>query len=265
MKLILKKFSKVPNAGDMFSIEVMKNYFNKSFLVDDCEYGKGNNNLNLILVGSIIHWSNSKTIICGGGLISRDIFPNEKPLHICAVRGPETYSRLMELGIKSPKIFGDPGVLAGEIYGHNVPIISEIGVIPHYMDLNNPWVKKCEKFGIKIIDPTSNLKFFIDQLKSVEIVISSSLHGIIFAHSFGKRALWIELSKLVIGDGFKFYDYYRSLGLKLKDVKRYQINGDENPYNLIKHAFFLPQDDLKDSIKSALIVANTHLENNSIE
>ena len=53
---------------------------------------------------------------------------------------------------------------------------------------------------------TSDFRDFVNKLNSVEIVISSSLHGIILAESYGIKAVLLKPTK----DYLKYYDWYYS-------------------------------------------------------
>ena len=72
-------------------------------------------------------------------------------------------------------------------------------------------------FDIKLIIPftlviliyfTVNSRNFIDSCK---YVFSTSLHGVIVAHSLNIPALWIKYSDQLAGDNIKFYDYFESV------------------------------------------------------
>jgi pyruvyltransferase len=134
------------------------------------------------------------------------------PRQVLALRGPLSAKRLKQLGLASPAVFGDPGAFAAQLFPQS-PRTVDLGVVPHYVDSEHAWVKRMAAAGGKVIDPLAPLERYMAELSACKRIVSSSLHGLIFAHSFGIPAAWIRLSDAVIGDGFKFRDYFASVGL----------------------------------------------------
>ena len=75
---------------------------------------------------------------------------------------------------------------------------------------------------------TNDLESLFEEICKSELVISSSLHGIIFAHSFGVPAIHIEETDIGSKDNFKFKDYYSVLDIdyvkyKSDDILNFKI------------------------------------------
>lgn len=137
-------------------------------------------------------------------------------LDIRAVRGPITRCILQSFGYDCPDNYGDPGVLLPLIYDprQNMSVIAKkrVCLICHFRT-------KCvipSGLTVDIIDiKTENYGQFVDKIVQYEKVISSSLHGIILAESYGVPAVFLAADRDV--EMMKYYDWYYSTG-------RYSVN-----------------------------------------
>ena len=149
----------------------------------------------------------------------------KKPKKILSVRGPLTRNRLLKGGCECPESYGDIGLILPFFYNPSIEKKFELGIIPHYVDyekINNLY-KDTDK--IKIINITQPVEKVIDDILMCEKTISSSLHGIIASHAYNIKCMWVEISNLVAGNGFKFRDYYGSLDIiNYKNIKPYKLN-----------------------------------------
>jgi pyruvyltransferase len=171
-------------------------------------------------VGSILqilkdyrNWNGS---VLGSGLI-HDQSLRLPRAHFVAVRGVRTRDNL---GIGESVQLGDPGVLISEFLGlTRLSDAGKIGIVPHYADLHSSQLKSLvDKYRdeLILISPRQSVRRVAEELIRCRCVLSSSLHGLIFADSLGIPNVWIKLSDRVVGKGFKFDDYYSSL-----DISRY--------------------------------------------
>ena len=164
-------------------------------------------------IGSIISWgSGPKRIVWGSGIISRtDEIP---PARFLAVRGHETRKRLIELGYSAPDVVGDPALLLPLVYKSNLSRKYKIGFVLHHIHA----ALEAELAGVddsSVIHLTDPIELTIDKICSCDLIVSTSLHGIIVAHAYGKPAVHIVVaSEPLNGDGVKFLDYYSSVGIR---------------------------------------------------
>lgn len=166
-----------------------------------------------IMSGSIISKANKHSIIYGTGMMNRDA-EIKKPKKIFAVRGPLTRKRLLNIGHKCPKVFGDPGLLLPKYYTPNSKKEYELGIIPHYIDYK--FVRKNvsnsnEILIINILDPIEEV---IEDINKCKKTISSSLHGLIASHAYGIPSTWVKFSENLLRDDIKFFDYLNSVEIE---------------------------------------------------
>jgi len=198
------------------------------------------NTVHYIVIGSSIDQATSKSIIWGAGYISEDCTYISKPRKVCAVRGPKTRKKLLEEGVECPEVYGDPALLLPKIYNPKIKHKYKLGIIPHYVDQKNDLLEKFRNNpSIKIIDiKRCNPYNVIDDVLECEKIASSSLHGIILADAYGIPSTWIEFSEKVVGNGFKFYDYFLSVGrdneIPLKITKDIDLNHILNTFKAYK-------------------------------
>jgi hypothetical protein len=109
-------------------------------------------------------------------------------------------------------VLGDPGILA---YLLAKPTSTEFehGVIPHYVEQNNPQIELWRSRGANIIDVQSGVQNVIDEANKCAKIVSSSLHGLVLADSLGIPNHMVRLHDYRVWlRGFKFDDYYSVFG-----------------------------------------------------
>ena len=191
------------NLGDQLSPIIVTN------IVNSFDGVKLKKHKNLLAIGSLIGSFNCDGVVWGSGILSDDAIKvvNKRKRYIKydirAVRGPETRNVLLKCGYKVPEVYGDPAILLKDIYCPNIEKKKyKISLICH---LSN--IEKSSCFH-NIDIRTSDYKNFVDEVCSSEFIISSSLHGIILAETYGVPCIFWnnKMDKQFI----KFKDWYYS-------------------------------------------------------
>lgn len=166
-----------------------------------------------LAIGSILGNASRTAEVWGSGFVWPDEKLPEPPQAIHAVRGPRTRTRLRALGYDCPEVYGDPALLFPYFFNPPVEKKYAVGVIPHFSDKGVEWIKRLPPDpAVRLIDVEGGIEEFVRAVKSCELIISSSLHGLICADAYGVPNLWVKLSDILWGGAFKFTDYFESVG-----------------------------------------------------
>lgn len=162
--------------------------------------------------GSIFHHIRADNIatIWGSGVMQRNA-QFYKPKLITAVRGPLTRKRCLELGIRCPEIYGDPGILLPFFIPQTKEPTHAIGLVPHLVDFKIATDLFSHLPEVRVINVLDDMTTVVKQISQCSVIISSSLHGIIVAHAYGRPALRAIFSEGIKGDGTKYLDYAQSI------------------------------------------------------
>lgn len=163
----------------------------------------------LLTVGSVLHFAKDNDLIWGSGRngkINEDAhrFAN---LDVRMVRGPLTRDFLWEMGISAPEVFGDPALLIPRLF----PEYQLRGGAKRYsisiiLNLNDSFVVDPK---INKIDPCLPPPDVIKSILESDLVISSSLHGIVVAEAFGVPVIVLRSPA---EHRFKYDDYFLGTG-----------------------------------------------------
>ncbi|WP_460275540.1 polysaccharide pyruvyl transferase family protein [Celeribacter sp. ULVN23_4] len=195
--------------------------------------------------------SQDKAIVWGSGALTQDAqFPKPKKIH--AVRGPLSREICVRQGYDCPEIYGDPGSLMPLFFQ---PSESEhkaaLGIVPHHTEFDDLSEKFCHSPDVKIIDVKQPLEKVISDIVACHAIISTSLHGVIISHAYNVPVVWAKFGGDLIGDEFKFKDYF--LGIGMNDIpKPLDLSEDYSQEELEKLAKSGEQPDLTDVQKRLL-------------
>lgn len=224
-------WDKTPNVGDVLNKYILKELFGlpiklQSFAEAD-----------LICIGSVMDRLVKDSIIGQDDKeIQETVNPNKyinvwgtglmhaygkehkliRPCRFYALRGELTRQSLSEIRGKNIScILADPGLLASLLVEPQKKKYS-VGIIPHFSHADDVVFKKMIEYykNSVLIDVKAEPHAVLEMISQCEVVLSTSLHGLIIADSFGTPNLWCECDKSIYGGDYKFRDYYSSYGLE---------------------------------------------------
>lgn len=170
------------------------------------------------LVGSLIAAvTHAPCTVVGGGVINGNRRAYGPDCDIRAVRGFLTKTTVMRDAGQNPEVIGDPGLLLSKI--ERAPEVHNrkpLGFIVHAQD-REMFLERYPQHARDIVDNYAPRAEFAQQLAGYQMIASTSLHGCIFAHSYGIPVAPFVLSDQLYGGDFKFQDHYSALGF---DVQR---------------------------------------------
>ena len=178
----------------------------------DIQYAHRKSTGKLIAIGSVMTALRKNDVVWGTGSIRaghKGCIKQPDGSKFLAVRGPLT-RELIDGDV--PEIYGDPGILMPLIYDPAMEKRYAIGYMPHHID--REILLKKMKFGgeIKFIDIMQDWDKVIEEMNSCEMIVTSSLHGIVCSDAYGIPVRWEKYSDNVIGGEFKFQDYFLGTG-----------------------------------------------------
>jgi len=212
------------NIGDDISIPLLEKVLNKkitkipfifTFFIRNC-----------LFIGSILKYSTNKSTILGSGFNQpEDIKYFNNYEHIIFVRGKLSQSLIKsKLGINILSI-SDPAILVSRFFDAKSTVIQKkIIIIPNHYDEELICHYRFPS-NVEILSNKNyvNIDKYFRTITSAELILSSSLHGIVFADSYGKSSIpfFFQFSQVSL---WKFYDYFSSS----ENRKNYEICSFEN-------------------------------------
>ncbi|MGR7921044.1 polysaccharide pyruvyl transferase family protein [Zobellella denitrificans] len=194
------------------------------------------------LVGSLIQAVSNKPInLIGAGLINSNSRKYEKNIKFHGVRGFMTKALILRDAGVDVDVISDPGLLLSDIIPKTEHRDKKpLGFIIHKVDRDR-FLAEYPNYKDLIIDNYEEPETFVRQLSSYSSVVSTSLHGCVFCHSYGIPVAPFTLTDEVIGGEFKFQDYYSSLGI---NVNRKNFKNKRSELDFISDIIETPQPNL---------------------
>ncbi|WP_448006674.1 polysaccharide pyruvyl transferase family protein [Agromyces bauzanensis] len=143
--------------------------------------------------------------IWGSGLMYDRPYPLPEA-KVLAVRGQLTAERI---GAPDGIALGDPGILVARRV-RRPALRWDVGLIPHHDHCSHTaFLALAESRGlrVRIVDVHRTAAHTVREIGACGAVVTTSLHGLITADSFGIPAVWTSLEPQLSGGAFKFRDY----------------------------------------------------------
>lgn len=225
-------YANVPNMGDKLNVAIIERLFGykvhrHTFLTGEISaIGSGLGQFTLkdnpifACAERVVGYFFPMVTVWGTGFVCYKDKDNpfyRRDMRFAAVRGELSKKRVEKiLGRKLDIPMGDAGILASYLLTEPVEKKYRVGIIAHYKEQNEPVFQKLVDVYPQslFIDVRQIPDVVIRQIASCECIISSSLHGLIIADSLGIPNIHIKVSDKLLGDGFKFDDYYSAYDLK---------------------------------------------------
>jgi pyruvyltransferase len=225
--MIKVNWHKSQNFGDQLNPYILKRLWDL-----ESEYAGENDREtpHLMLLGSILNESNNYTTVLGAGIVS-DTLEFSPGANYVSVRGNLTKNRISEMGVDVSNILvGDPGIILPKIYAPLKEKKYAVTIAPHWVDYAKALNFLPDYNVLSLKMPSSDfftknlsiedqktiskqfeeryIEFLIDEISQSKVVVCSSLHALVIAHAYGVRTIWAKFSDNIIGDGYKFRDYF---------------------------------------------------------
>jgi hypothetical protein len=180
----------------------------------------GRREASLLGVGSIIKFATGESTVWGAGT-QRSLDRLSADATYKAVRGPLTRDLVLASGGACPPVYGDPGLLlprylprAQSNPSFKLGLIRQVSQTAKALRLDGVKDIRLDGVGQEAIERV------VDDIVDCEVILSTSLHGIIIANAYGIPARWCSFvdDAGFADDGMKFADYFLSVGLPLQTV-----------------------------------------------
>ena len=230
-KVLKVYFAKVPNMGDYLNVLIIEKLFGyqikrRTFLTGELSaIGSGlgqftlRDNPILAYAEKIAGRLFPSVTIWGTGFVcykENDTPFYRKKMRFAAVRGELSKTRVEKiLGEELNIPTGDAGILSCYLLNEPVEKKYKVGVIAHYKEQDEGAFQQMMEFypNASFIDVRQHPSAVIKHIAACECIVSSSLHGLIIADSLGIPNIHVKVTDKLLGDGFKFDDYYSAYHL----------------------------------------------------
>lgn len=166
----------------------------------------------MLAIGSVLHQAENDTVVWGtgrnGAIPDRAHFFDR--IDVRAVRGPRTAEFLKSRGFNVEPIYGDPALLLPLLTNGRFEQQKKHGAtfVPNLNDYEEGVDFKAG--NMTVVDPRGSWNACVQKIVASDLIVASSLHGLVIADAFGIPARYVRFSER---EGlFKYQDYYEGTG-----------------------------------------------------
>ena len=208
--LRLTYFIRIPNVGDLINPPLVT-----ALAGVPTVHSRGGGG-HLLAIGSMMRSATPASHVWGTGVMHPDLGVGQAAAdRIHARRGKRSFEALRGAGVAVRDIpFGDPGFLAPKLLGvrRSARPACRLGIVPHYTDREHPGFRKLGyRRGVRVLDVHWDPLRFLHEMADCEAVVSSSLHGLVFAEALGIPNLWVTAGDDIVGGSFKYEDWFSTM------------------------------------------------------
>lgn len=201
-------FARVHNVGDRINPSVVTAITGRR-----TRRFAGQDEPHLLAIGSVMSNATAMSQVWGTGVMHPDLGIGTAPAaNFHALRGRLSHAAMRQAGVLVGDVpLGDPGYLAPRLLGieRAAPPKFRVGLVCHYVDRFNPILRRMMgESGVADLNVYDPPDLFLARMAECETVISSSLHGLIFAEALDIPNLWIKAGDDIAGGDFKFRDWF---------------------------------------------------------
>lgn len=204
----LSYFQRVRNIGDLVAPYIIEDLTHRPAIS-----ARSTERSYLLSIGSLMQTSTRRSFVWGTGLVHPSAgIGDPDARRVLAVRGKLTHAELVRNGVHVGDVpLGDPGFLIPRLLPRNDSASPRfaLGLVPHFVDRDHPFFLEAAKDpSIKVLNVCGPADVFFAELATCGAIASTSLHGLIFGEALGLPTLWLEVSDKVLGQRFKFADWF---------------------------------------------------------
>ena len=199
------------NAGDIFNVDLVRWAYAGHDVVNATDDGP-----RLLLVGSVARLLRPGDLVNGIGAKALDALPpaSAGAATIRGLRGPLTLQAFEQAGydVSGVRFLADPGLLIGTMF----PDLADVEAVPNRV-ISIPHYRLRGQVNdeprVEVVDIDADPHDIGREIRRAEVVYTSSLHGLIWAHALGRPVVLTEPPPEE--PRFKYEDYLLSVGQTL--------------------------------------------------